>query len=341
MIPTAREVAKEAGVSLATVDRVLNGRAGVRQSTVARVEAAIERIGFVRDLGAANLSKRRSYRFVFIVPEGANSFMRALEAQIAATASLARTERIGVEVVAVPPFDGVALARALAQIVGEGVSGVALVATEAPVVRDQLGRLAAAGIPVVTLVSDAPTFPRQRFIGIDNVAAGRTAARLLGNFVNPAPGRLVVLVGSMLVRDHVERRMGFEQIVRTEFPHLEILPILETRDDPAIAAAVLDACLARNENVVGLYNIGAGNRGAIDILSRLPAERRPITVVHELGPYSRAALAEGLIHAIINQDPGHEARSAVRILKALVDGSPIVEAQEHIRIEIYLRDNLP
>ena len=64
-------------------------------------------------------------------------------------------------------------------------------------------------------------------------------------------------------------------------------------------------------------------------------------VAHELTAHSRAALSDGSFAAILNQDPGHEARSAIRILRALADGVPIDPGQERIRIDIYLRDNLP
>jgi LacI family transcriptional regulator len=44
---------------------------------------------------------------------------------------------------------------------------------------------------------------------------------------------------------------------------------------------------------------------------------------------------------VLNQDAGHEVRSAIRVLKAAADGSTVVEAQERIRIDIFLKDNLP
>ena len=44
---------------------------------------------------------------------------------------------------------------------------------------------------------------------------------------------------------------------------------------------------------------------------------------------------------IINQDPGHEVRSAVRVLMARADNVPLIESQERIRIDIFMRDNLP
>ena len=44
---------------------------------------------------------------------------------------------------------------------------------------------------------------------------------------------------------------------------------------------------------------------------------------------------------MIVQDPGHEARSAIRVLLSLARREPILAEQEKIRIEIVMRDNLP
>ena len=66
--PTVHDIAREAGVSLATVDRVLNARPGVREETIARVQAVVDRIGYVRDTFAANLARQRLYRFAFVLP---------------------------------------------------------------------------------------------------------------------------------------------------------------------------------------------------------------------------------------------------------------------------------
>jgi LacI family transcriptional regulator len=96
----------EAGVSLATVDRVLNARPGVRrQKTVDKVEAAVKRLGYVRDVAAGNLAKRRIYPLVFIVPGGPNSFMRGLEAEIPRRCrALCNAERTSIRIETVPPL---------------------------------------------------------------------------------------------------------------------------------------------------------------------------------------------------------------------------------------------
>lgn len=339
--PTVHDVAKAAGVSLATVDRVLNGRNGVRSETQSRVLAAMKQLNFERDITAANLSKRREYRIVFVLPEGGNTFMRGLESALEALRRSFERERVKLQIVIVPAFDGTALAEKLNQLDPREIDGVALVATDAPVVGSAIAHLREKGVHVVTLVSDLPNSHREHFVGIDNVVAGRTAAGLLGRFCSGRGGTVAVVLGSTVLRDHVERRLGFDQVMRAEFPELRPLASIEGYDDADRVECVLSDALQQHRDIVAIYSLGAGNRGVARAVNKAGLSQRPFIVVHELTKFARAELQSGVFDAVINQDVGHEIRSAVRVLTALIDGRPIVPAQERIRVEIFMKYNLP
>jgi LacI family transcriptional regulator len=342
MRPTVHDIAEAAGVSLATVDRVLNRRPGVRAETRARVEAAIGRIGFVRDMAAANLAKGRVYPLAFVIPNGDNSFMIGLRNEVSEAIQRAPLERTDIRLLDVPAFDAAALACALGSLLADPPVGVAVVAVDAPGVHAAIGRLREQGIAVVTLVSDLPGSQRDHFAGVDNVAAGRTAGSLMGRFLGGQKGSVAVIAGSMLVGDHRDRLAGFIERLGEINPGLEILPVMESQDDPARVHDLLSRQLQRAPGIAGIYNLGAGNRGLIRALREHRAVRkRPVVIAHELTPFTHAALADGLIDAVLNQDPGHEVRSAIRVMKAKADGLPVIDAQERIRIDIFLKDNLP
>jgi LacI family transcriptional regulator len=338
---TVHDVARAAGVSLATIDRVLNRRGGVRAATIEKVEQAISRLDYRRDSAAAMLAKQHEYRLAFVIPTGVNTFLSNLAAEVRRLADLGRADRVSIAIVEVPPFDGEALAAALKQLETQSLTGAAVVATDNSTVRQAIDRLVARGVSVVTLVSDVPASKRAHYVGIDNSAAGRTAASLMGRFLRGEKGRIAIVAGSMLLRDHAERRFGFEQVLRTEFPNLVPLPVVEGLDNAAVAEEALGAQLDRYADIVGVYSLGAGNRGVIAALRKRGLAGKICVIAHELTAHSRAALNDGVFAAILNQDPGHEARSAIRILRALADGVAIDPGQERIRIDIYLRDNLP
>ena len=142
--PDARrfeDVARMAGVSLATVDRVVNRRDGVRDKTIARVEAAVARLGYRADPLAARLARNQSFRFAFILPTGSNSFMMNLTEQVERTADWLVGQRAFIDILHVDVFDPDALAGALEQL-PSAYQGVATIALDHPRVRAAIDDLA-------------------------------------------------------------------------------------------------------------------------------------------------------------------------------------------------------
>src|ERR1700734_1427663 len=80
---TLKDIAREVGVSLATLDRVLHGRTGVREETARRVREAIDRHGFRPFAAGAELARGRASRLAFVMPEGSNVFMSMILDNIA------------------------------------------------------------------------------------------------------------------------------------------------------------------------------------------------------------------------------------------------------------------
>lgn len=338
--PTVHSIAREAGVSLATVDRVLNARPGVRDQTIAKVLEAVERLGYVRDTSAANLARRRQYRFAFVLPEGPSQFVGTLRAALKEATSPKIADRLTVKVVSIPLHDPHRIVRVLRALDPDKLDGVAIMAPETPQVRDAVVRLKEHGLSVVALVSDLPNSPRDYCVGIDSVAAGRTAGLLMGRFV-ARQGEVLVATNSLRTRDSVERRLGFDSVLKEDHPHLRALPTVESFDDPArMVSLVLEAAHSRPD-LVGIYSMSAGNTQIIEALQKLRTAPRPVVIAHELTPATRAALCSGEIAAIIAQNVGHLVRSALRVLRALSDRSPIYEAQERVRIDVVVRENLP
>ena len=337
---TLQDVARTAGVSLATVDRVLNHRSGVHAETAERVQAAVDLLKYRPDRLAARLARGRDHRFRFVLPTGDNAFMQALEKEVLSAAERFADERVQIDIDHVDVFDGDVLADALEKLRGE-VDGVAVVALDHPTVREAIDDLTNAGVTVVTLVSDVPRARRAHYVGIDNSAAGRTAASLLGRFLAGRGGKVGLIAGSIALRDHIERQLGFEQVITRDFPQLQLLPVREGRDDDERVEALATGLLNEHPDVIGIYSAGAGNGGIVAALDKAGRARDVVFIAHELTQFSRRHLIRGTIDAIINQDPGHEARSATRLLMAEREGIPIYASQERIRIDIFLRENVP
>jgi LacI family transcriptional regulator len=338
---TLHDVARVAGVSLATVDRVLHGRGGVRARTIERVQSVVERLGYRPDPAAARLARKSHARLVFVLPSGTNTFVGMLDHQVRSMAPWLAEQRASAVVHRADVFSPESLSRHLAKLPGQFDAAVVM-GLDHPLVRAAVDDLVAGGMVVMTLVSDVPGSRRSRFVGIENVAAGRTAASLLGRFAGPGrKGRVGIVMGSRSLRDHAERLFGFEQVIGAEFGTLQLLPPIEGHDRSERTEPQVVQLLKDEPELVGLYSIGAGNRGIQAALERSGRASKIVWVCHELTAHTRQALLTGVADAVINQDAGHEVRSACRQALAALSGERVLPEQERIRIDIFLRDNLP
>src|SRR6218665_2001316 len=86
--PTIVDVARRAGVSTATVDRVLNGRQGVRAPTVQRVMKSAAELGYVEEEAANAAAPHALANISFLLPAGTNRYLTLLGRSIADQVSL-------------------------------------------------------------------------------------------------------------------------------------------------------------------------------------------------------------------------------------------------------------
>ncbi len=340
MRPTTKDLAKAAGVSLATVDRVLNGRPGVREKTVKAVNEAIERIGFVRNQSAANLARGRRYRFQFLLPQAGDDFLATLVERIEESRAAFLAESLEISMRRVLSNDPHVTAQALSRVSPAQVDGVAIMAPESPQVRDATTRLMERGVEVVQFITGQPGLRPLDFVGVDNNSAGATAGRLLGRFLGERRGKILVVSETMNSLDSVERRLGFDTVLTADFPNLAALPSLETYGDPARTRTVIANSYANHPDIVGAYLMSSEVREPLDALCRASDPMQQVIIAHERTTYSEEKLRSGAIDAVIAQNPGHLVRSAIRVLKARTDGREPLASQERIRIEIYIKENL-
>lgn len=347
--PTLQDVAARAGVSTATVDRVLHAREGVSERSRERVQAAVHDLGFGRLEGVALPTGRGPLRFAFLLPEGESGFTRSLLDAIGRSPAALTDVEVLPDVRRLPMGGGRAVIDALDALDPAEVDGVALFSGDTPGVRQAIDAAIERGVAVVTLVTDIPGSRRRHYVGIDNFAAGRVAATLTGRFAGPRRGPVAMIAGGPRQRDQLERQLGFEGVIAERFGHLEVLPLLHGDTRPDTNRGIAVELLRSHPDLVGIYSLSAGNASLLQGLDdaaraagrRASAARRPLLVAHELSPAVREALIDGRVDAVIAQDVDHIARSAVRVLRAHCLGLPIVGSQERIRIDVHFADNLP
>lgn len=335
---TIPDIAQMAGVSTATVDRALNGRMGVSSANRQRVFNAAKDLGYLPSEGMVALPSRPA-NLEFLIPFGHNSFMRDLADSIEDFAAKLPL----VESCNVIPLDGIGPKHLLPALetLSLGTDGVGLITIDHPETRLAIQGLCESGVRVVTIASDVLSTPRSAYVGVDNRAAGRTAAQIMGLLAGVTTGSIGLFLGSHAFHGHREREAGFRSLLEKKFPCLKLLPAIETAEDHKKSGAAMSQLLETTDDLVGIYCVGAGRRGVIRALKETNKMERPFIVMHDLTENSRRWLKNDAIDVVIDQNARLVGEQAViRLLGSIAVSTPLLPFKD-IEPRIILRENIP
>jgi LacI family transcriptional regulator len=308
-----KAIALQAGVSLATVDRVVHLRAGVRDHTVRRVQQAQAELQ--RQSAQLGLQGRKFMldvvvqapaRFAQVVRDALEREMPLLHPAI-----FRARYQMG-DSMPVPE-----LVAALDRIAARGSHGVLLKAPNDARVIDAVARLQARGIAVVTLVTDLPCSARLAYVGMDNRAAGQTAAYLMGQWLGlRTRAGVLVSLSSTRFSGEEEREAAFKAALQERYPRLQPVDASEGLGLHAATAALVLQRLRERPEVCAVYSIGGANAA---ILQAFAQAGRPCRVFigHDLDADNLALLRAAKISAVLHHDLAHDMRMAcLQIMRA-------------------------
>ncbi|MDD9739476.1 MULTISPECIES: LacI family DNA-binding transcriptional regulator [Marinovum] len=334
--PTLKDLAKAAGVGLATVDRVLNGRDNVRQATVRRVLIAAQEIGYptARLAEINDRTERPVVRFGFVLHKPSQAFYRSFAAALEAAVAERQDVRGRCEIrfsASQSPGDF----AAELQEAGQSAQVLATSAINHPGLSRAIAALQGAGKPVFSLLNDAASGIQQSYLGLDNVKVGRIAGWMIATQVRD-PGKVAVFIGGNRWHGHILRETGLRSYLRDHAPGLELLDAvvnLETRQ--VTYEATLDL-LDRHPDLRGIYVAGGGMEGAIAALRELRPPGKVALVVNELTDDSRAALADRYASLVIATPLTELSRQLVDLMiEATRQSAPPVSAQHFLTPQLY------
>ena len=340
-LPGVNDVALAAGVSSATVDRVLHRRPGVRPATVQRVLTAAAQLQYLPQSELYAALAPPPMQLLFVLPDRSGRFLRMLGESVRFLKEHWAPLNVNCRVAFVQSFDPEALATALRRR-GRDSDGVVFMALEHPVVREAVSWLAEHGVPTVTVVSDLSNSRRSAYVGLDNRAAGRTAGYLIARFVGPARrAKVAMIAGSLSYRAHEEREAGFLHLFAEQYPHMQVVGLREGYDDERTNYRQTRALLERHPDLAAIYNIGGGAEGIGRGLKESGQERKVVFIGHGLTPDTRALLIDGTMDAVITQSPQTTILNCVRIFVNLREGRDLLLGIESTRSQVIFRENLP
>jgi LacI family transcriptional regulator len=330
------DIARAAGVSEATVDRVLNGRGGVSRDKETRVLEWARKLKIDRALEAVSV---RWLRIAILLQQPVAPYYVHLKQGYELAQKAYEAQRV---ICAVTYFESLEPARVVETIARatRKADALVIVAYEHPDITAALRQVSRA-MPVVTLASDLPGTGRLAYVGIDNRCAGRVAGELMGRFIGDAGGQVLVMTGMHDFLGHEERESGFRSVLRRRFPGCDIVETVESREQTAVTEGLTREAFRRYPALRGIYNISVGDEGIGAALKALDRVRSTVVIGHELNETSRRMLIEGTLDAVLDQNPVGEAMRSIEIVLRHYHRDPGMALPQQIPVTVLLRENLP
>lgn len=300
-----KEIARQAGLGTATVDRVLNGRAHVSPQTKLRVTVAMEEL----KTQEAQLAARGRRLFFDFVVEAPSRFSREVKA-----AAETILPQIG-NAVCRPRFllqdimeeDGVV--AALRRIMKRGSQGVCLKARDTAKIREAVKMLAKARIPVVTLVTDIGSPDRLAYVGLDNAGAGRTAAYLISRTLGDGQGTVLATRSHEGFLGEEERESAFVEALTSERPGLQVLAVQGGSGVDLETSRLLANSVEDIHDLRAVYSMGGGNRSILRTLDD-NGLRPKVYVAHDLDRENRELILDRRLDFVLHHDLQLDVRNA-------------------------------
>ncbi len=340
MSVTIRQIAEAAQVSRGTVDKVLNHRQGVSGPVRERIRQVAEDLGYKPNAAGKSLAfQKKPLRIGFLLLNAHDPFYQDLRAGVERAAE--ELAGFGVEVDCrimehATVAEQVAGIRALAR---EPLAGLALSPLDDPAVTGELNRLVEErGLRIVTSNSDLNTVNRICFVGQDLKRSGRVAGELVGQLL-PAGGTVLALSGLSRLKAHLERLVGFREVLAETHPGLRIIRTVHDVTDSEMSYREVLAFMDANPAPDAIFLTGAGVAG----VGRALLERgRPDIrfVCYDSLPETLDLLRRRIVNFTITQDPFMQGYLPVKLLfDCLFNGTLPESNRIHTPIGILTAEN--
>lgn len=226
------------------------------------------------------------------------------------------------------------------ELLDEDIKGLAITPINDPKIAECLRKLHDLSIPVVTVNTDIENSKRICYVGSNYYKCGRTAGNLIG-LLTGGKAKVGIVTGSNKVLCHTERVAGFKEMVSENYPDIEIVAIAENHDDDIESYEVTKEMIRKNPDLNALFLAAAGVSGACKAVESMNLQKKLSIVCFDVTPSTESLIKQGIISAIIEQQPVVQGEMPLDILFNVV-GLGLTEHQEfnYTNINIKVKENL-
>jgi LacI family transcriptional regulator len=329
--PSIDDIARESGLSRATVLRVLNGRSGVHARTREHVERVVTKLTADHPPEAT----RPVIDFALRLDSGMMSQVLAL------SDCLGNRPHQFHDLHQKSDHQVLDIVR---ELCADTTRPLVLTVKSKPEITAELLKARRRGKIVIALIAELASEARDSFVGIDNRAAGATAAYLIGNALGGRPTAVGFILGDHLYRCHEDREIGFRSTLRAQFPRIAVVGEAVGQDNTLVTRAAVQKFLYDHPGIAALYNVSGGNDGLAEAVAEVGRTQDVLVVIHEVNDITVPLLRAGKVNFLISQDPRDlltEAVKQIDLLRSQRVNEVLVDFSVHTAFNIPTYGHLP
>lgn len=336
--PTIVDIAKQLGVSVATVHRALRDSPSVTPATKLRVREVAEEIGYQPNLAARALSSKSSIRISVNTLKGTTSFWDEVRAGVNDEIANLDIKNVEIDYRTHSHVLDDELA-AFESAVAERVDGIITFPSNPQRLEPLLAKAEEANIPVVCVATDAPASRRIAVVSVNTMASGALAADFMGHVVR-GDGAVGATLFEYSVTEHAQKYNAFRDTMRQFYPHIQVLNPLEDHDVEEIGYERCCSLLRGNPNLVGIYVMTELSIPVIQAARDMGRLEDLTIVTTDLFPALAKEIRNGTVTASIYQRPRTQGRMAFRVLHEFLVSGHVTSSRIALAPHLVMRGNL-
>ncbi|HBI73919.1 MAG TPA: hypothetical protein DDY59_12115 [Lachnospiraceae bacterium] len=313
---TLKEIAKMANVHYSTVDKVLHDGEGVSDEVRKKIKRIIKETGYTpNSLGQALQKKSSVIRIaaVLLKVDALNMIKEGIHQALAYYEGF----DIDVQFHLIQYFDEASQLNVLEQLMKDKVDGIVLSPINTESIRNAIDNITDAGIPVVTTMNfDIPESKRLCFVGQDAVRAGMVAASLIDGLLS-GHGKVLLVTATeqtATISYSEGRRVGFEHMIKEEYPNIEIAGYVVGYDDPIVIKREMSSLLKNGPWPNGIFITGGGVAIIGELLRRYDKDHKIKIVCFERYPEIIKLIQDGIVNCTIDSNMRKQGYLPIKIL---------------------------
>ena len=334
---TVKDIAKIAGVSRATVDRALKGRAGINEVTRDKIlEIALDNNYVPNIIGKALVKSKELYTIAVIINSVGNNFFTDVKNGIFDAEREFKDYGFKIKLIEFKGYDYNVLNKLIDQNIDQEVKAVILTPINHKVIENKINYLVDKGIEVVTLTSDIPTSKRLAYVGCDYYKSGKIAGQLIA-ITTDKRAKICIVTGSKEHIGHNLRLEGIKDIIKC-YKDMQVISVIENQDDNIIAYNLMQETLEYNPYIDFVYITAGGVEGTLQAIEQ-SGKIIKVCSFDDIEA-TKENIKSGKILATVTQQPYLQGYNSIKLLFDLIIANKKVESINYMDLVIKVSESL-